>query len=139
MAKAWVHAASSAKKFGGSPEDYLPLHELMDSSKKVIADNRHRILTHHSWFIAEIIPRIFGKTAVNSDGRTYCPADVAEQHVLEDYAMRFIPTPQDFIQGWMEMDDWMQNGRGGANPPSAEKLYRRTVSAEDGKKYVLMD
>ncbi len=123
MAKAWIHAASSAKKFGGVPDDYMPLHELMDSSKKVIADNRHRILTHQSWFIAEIIPRIFGKTAVNSEGRVYCPADVAEQHVLEDFAMAFIPTPQDFVQG-MPMEGWMQNGSRGSLPPSATNLYK---------------
>ncbi len=30
MAKPWIHAVSSAKKFGGVPEDYFDIHNLMD-------------------------------------------------------------------------------------------------------------
>jgi hypothetical protein len=48
VAKPYRHAVSSAKKWGGVPEDYLPVHDLFDSSKAVIADNRHRAFTHHS-------------------------------------------------------------------------------------------
>lgn len=55
MSKPWIHSLSSSKKFGGKPEDYMALHELMDSSKSVIADNRHRALTHTAWFISTII------------------------------------------------------------------------------------
>lgn len=29
----YIHAELSAKRFGGVPEDYLDIHELMDSSK----------------------------------------------------------------------------------------------------------
>ena len=43
-----IHAESSARKFGGQPEDYLEIHNFMDSSKSVIADNRHRALTHNT-------------------------------------------------------------------------------------------
>ena len=31
--KPFIHARSSAAKFGGKPEDYLPVHDLMASSK----------------------------------------------------------------------------------------------------------
>lgn len=33
MANAWIHSKSSARKLGGTPEDYLPIHEKMDCSK----------------------------------------------------------------------------------------------------------
>ena len=62
MAKPIFHAESSARRFGGTPEDYLPIHDLMDSSKGAVADNRHRALTHNAWFLSNIIERVFGHT-----------------------------------------------------------------------------
>lgn len=132
MAKAHIHAISSAKKFGGSPENYLAIHLLLDSSKQVIASNLHRCLTHNSWFIANILPKIFGNTIKNSDGKDVSVADIGEQHVLEDFNMKFIPTPQDYIEN-MEFKDWMNNGIGEA-PNSCKKL-RRTIQP----KYELVD
>ena len=43
MAKSDKHAESSAKQYGGSSEDYLEIHEMMDSSKSAHADNRHTL------------------------------------------------------------------------------------------------
>lgn len=123
MSKPHIHAASSAKKFGGKPEDYLDIHELMDSSKAVVSCNRHRVLTHQSWFISTILPKVFGATRTNSDGRTYSVVDVGEQHILEDFN-GFIPTPQDYIQN-MEWEDWMNNGKG--VPSSSRKLQKAIV------------
>jgi hypothetical protein len=59
MAHPLVHAQSSAKKFGGKPEDYLAIHNWFDESKAYFADFRHRALRHHAEgiFLAE---RIFG-------------------------------------------------------------------------------
>lgn len=127
MAKAWIHAASSAKKFGGEPSDYEDIHLLMDSSKSAHADNRHRAATHNAWFVSQIIPKIFGHTRVNSEGRTYSTVDVAEQHVLEDFGLKYLPSLSDYL-GEMEMKDWMQNGRGDESPPSCRRLYRATKS-----------
>lgn len=122
MSKPWIHAMASAKKFGGVPEDYIEIHNLMDSSKGCIGDNRHRCLTHNSWFISADGPleRIFGVVIKNSDGRQVSVRDVGEQHILEDFGMRFIPTPQDYLQE-MEMVPWMNNDRNGV-PPSSKKL-----------------
>jgi hypothetical protein len=39
---------------------------------------------------------------------------------LEDYGMRFIPTPQDFLEE-VPMKEWMNNGKG-EPPPSFKKL-----------------
>lgn len=122
MSKPFIHAKSSVRKYGGSETDYLPIHEFLDSSKSAIADNRHRALTHNSWFISTIIPKIFGETFVNSDGKVISSRDIAEQHVLEDYNMRFIPSAQDFLAE-IEFKDWMQNGLG--NPPSFAKIKNR--------------
>lgn len=137
MAKAWVHAESSAKKWGGNADDYVDIHLLLDSSKKAFPDNRHRAATHNAWFIAEVVPRVFGHTRTNSDGRVYSTVDVAEQHVLEDYGMRFIPSLSDFLAA-VEFEDWMQNGVG--VPPTHAKLAKRRASAEKSNpKYEVFD
>lgn len=113
MSKPWIHAKSSARKYGGQPEDYLAIHNLMDSSKGAIPDNRHRCLTHNSWFIAAGGPLelIFGAVIVNSDNKEVSVRTIGEDHILEDFGMRFIPTAQDYIQE-MEYKPWMNNGEG---------------------------
>jgi hypothetical protein len=115
-----IHSKSSQKKWGGKVEDYLSIHELMDSTKGAFPDNRHRCITHNIWFCVNIIPRIFGQEAINSDGKYYIPKDVAELHILEDYRMKFIPSIQDYLEN-MEMKPWMQNGLGEI-PNSRNKL-----------------
>lgn len=106
MSKPYHHAVSSAKRFGGVPEDYLDIHNLMDSSKAAVADNRHRVLTHNSWFISTVLERIFGTTITNSAGKKVPVKTIGEQHVLEDFGGRFIPSPQDYIEG-MENHMWI--------------------------------
>ncbi len=119
MSKPWIHAESSARRFGGKPEDYLEIHNLMDSSKGAICDNRHRALTHNAWFLSVILERIFGVVITNSDGRRVSVRDVGEQHVSEDFRNRFIPSAQDYLAE-MEMKGWMNNGVG--VPPSFQKI-----------------
>ena len=125
MAKPHVHAASSARKFGGVPADYEAIHEFLDSSKGTIADNRHRALTHTAWFLSQVLPRVFGNTFVNSGGRVVSVRDVGEQHVLEDFGGAFIPSAQDYL-ALVPLEPWMQNGRGPA-PASSEKIAARKV------------
>ena len=129
MGKPHHHALSSAKKFGGTMEDYLPIHQLMDSSKMAFADNRHRALTHNSWFINYILPKIFGDTITNSEGKLISVIDIAEQHLLEDFAGQFIPTAQDYLTR-MPLASWM-NGQG--LPPSA---YRKEQIDSNTFKYI---
>ena len=119
MAKPFIHAKSSAKKFGGSVSDYLEIHNLLDSSKSIIADNRHRALTHNSWFISTILERIFGVTIFNSEGKEVSTREIAEQHILEDFG-GFIPSGQDFLQE-IEYKEWM-NGNG--HPASRIKIEK---------------
>jgi len=117
-----IHAQSSAKKYGGKMEDYIHLHAKMDCSKGYFPDNRHRALTHTMFWIQEVMIPIYGHTLTNSDGTLVSVKDICEQHILEDYRHKFIPTPQDFIQE-MEFKSWMQNGRD--VPDSSKKLYKK--------------
>jgi hypothetical protein len=135
LSKPWIHAESSARRFGGKPEDYISLHNLMDSSKGTIADSRHRALTHNSWFIAPDGPleRIFGVNLTNSDGRLVSVRELGEQHILEDFGNRFIPSAQDYLQE-INIKEWMLQGKGA--PPSfalifnkAKTVVKRTVSS----------
>lgn len=132
--KPWIHAESSAKRFGGVPEDYLEIHNLMDSSKGAVPDNRHRVLTHNSWFLSTILERVFGVTITNSAGRKISVRDIGEQHILEDFRGRFIPTPQDYIEH-MEIKDWMNNGVRGF-PSSCKKIEEsRTINKTEHIKF----
>jgi len=121
MANPIIHSESSVKRWGGKLEDYLPLHEKMDCSKAWVSDNRHRVLTHTMFWIKEVMIPIFGSYITLENGKKVSVKDICEQHILEDYKMKFIPTPQDFIQE-MEFKKWMQNGSGVC--PSAQKLYK---------------
>lgn len=120
MAKPFKHAESSARWFGGIMEDYLEIHNFMDSSKAAMPDNRHRALTHNSWFIGTVLERVFGVTIVNSDGKKVSVRDVGEQHVAED-CRGIIPTAQDYLQE-MEHVPWMA---GKADPPSYHRIGRK--------------
>ena len=113
--KPHVHAESSAKKFGGKPNDYLEIHKFLDSSKATMCDHRHRALTHNSWFIAVVLPRVFGELIINSDGTQVSVVEIGEQHVLEDFRGNFVPSVQDWLAE-IEYQPWMDNGNG--MPPS---------------------
>lgn len=118
MAKPYIHAKSSAKRFGGKLEDYLPVHDFLDSSKAFVADSRHRALLHSTFGIF-LCEKVFGHIIKNSDGKEVSVRDIAEQHILEDFHFKFIPTPQDYLEN-MELQPWMVNAISG-EPNSAKK------------------
>jgi hypothetical protein len=106
----WYHAQSCARKWGGAPDLYLPIHEFIDSSKQVIGDIRHRSLYHHTLgvFLCE---RIFGKTltVTRNNGSIEVPVRlIAERHVLED--LGWLPSPADYIEG-MPIKPWMSGAQ----------------------------
>lgn len=97
------HAVSSARIYGGTPEDYQTIHDWFDASKEHLADFRHRALRHHTQGIFEA-ERVFGHTITNSDGRPIPVRWIGEQHVREDLGR--IPSAADWLraiapQGWM--------------------------------------
>jgi len=128
MANPIIHAESSVKQWGGKIEDYLPLHEKMDCSKSWISDNRHRVLTHTMFWIKEVMIPIFGSYITIENDKKVSVKDICERHILEDFKMKFIPTPQDFIQE-MDFKPWMQNGNGVC--PSAAKLYKDILPPQE--------
>ena len=109
MSNPLVHSKSSVKRWGGKVEDYLPIHILLDSPKETMNNNTSRFLTHNTWFCYHIIPKIFGYNITNSDGRSVDTVDIAMLHCLEDFRMKFVPTPQDFLKH-MTVEAWMCNG-----------------------------
>jgi len=121
MANPLIHAKSSVKRWGGKVEDYLPLHELLDSPKVTMNNNTARMLTHNVWFCYQIIPKIFGYNLINSDGKSVDTVDIAMLHVAEDFRMKFVPTAQDYLKH-MELQPWMNNGVKDINNPDATKL-----------------
>lgn len=101
--KPLLHAKSSVRKHGGVVEDYLPIHDLLDSSKAHHADMRHRALMHNSFgpYIAE---RVFGVYFKNADGKDISVRDIAEEHILED--MGDIPPVTRYLSH-MPMYHWL--------------------------------
>ena len=126
-----VHAKNSVKRYGGKNEDYIDLHSFMDSSKGVVADMRHRILTHTGFFAENVIPRVFGLVAFNSEGKSYTPKQVAYDHIEEDFRGMIPPTSDWFIN--LPFDPWMDNGK--VIPPGCQqpaKIFRK--KPEDAQK-----
>lgn len=132
----WYHAKSSSKKWGGRPEDYIEIHEFIDSSKKIVGDVRHRSLYHHTEGIW-LCQRIFGRT-ITVGGRYPIPVEnqigiqtMGEPELTfypemryEDFGplrqipvrliaelhveqdLGWIPSPKDYIDG-MVLKPWM--------------------------------
>lgn len=106
MATAIHHAMSSARKYGGKPEDYLAIHEWFDSTKAHQPDFRHRALRHHSEGIA-LMEQIFGPSLMNSNGRLVPTRWIGEQHVYEDFGK--IPIASDWLKA-IQAEPWMCKG-----------------------------
>ena len=106
MADAWHHSVSSAKKWGGEPDDYYPVHSWFDCTKEHFADPRHRAIRHHSQEIGWAIEH-FGSTITISTGKKIPVRWIGEQHCLEDFGR--IPTMADFLR-CMTTERWMVKG-----------------------------
>lgn len=99
------HAESSAKKFGGLPEDYIKIHDWFDETKQYTGDWTHRAMRHHAAGIQWAIEK-FGHSIINSNKRVIPVKLIAEQHVMEDCG--FIPTIQDWMKPALgNPQDWM--------------------------------
>jgi hypothetical protein len=106
MGHALHHAQSSARKFGGKPEDYLAIHNWFDCTKQHFALPGHRALRHHAQGIWES-EAVFGVSITNSAGREIPVRFIGEQHVRED--CRSIPTVADWLKN-LPIEPWMVNG-----------------------------
>lgn len=57
--KPYIHARSTVKRYGGKVEDFLPIHDFMDSTKSAHASVKHRAI-FHSAFGAFVVEKVFG-------------------------------------------------------------------------------
>lgn len=103
MGHPYHHALSSARKWGGTADEYLPLHQWLDASKMLVADFRHRALRHHAQGIFEM-ERVYGVTLTLSTGRVVPVRLVGEQHIIED--LGFIPSFADWVR-CIRPEPWM--------------------------------
>ena len=117
MAHSYHHALSSARKWGGTADEYMPLHQWLDESKAITADFRHRALRHHAEGIF-MLERIFGTTITLSTGRVVPVRLIGEQHVRED--LGFITGFADWVR-CIRPEPWM----GRAASPHCRSVHRR--------------
>ena len=103
MADAYHHAMSSARKFGGKPDDYLNIHYWFDSSKAIMCDFRHRALRHHAEGIDASL-HLFGMAITNSDGNIVPVRWIGEQHIREDFG--HVPSFVDWARA-IKVEPWM--------------------------------
>lgn len=103
MTHPYFHAKSSARLFGGKPEDFLAIHHWFDATKESFCDFRHRALRHHAEGIFEC-ERIFGTTITNADGNSVPVRYIGEQHVMEDCGR--IPSVADWLST-IQPEPWM--------------------------------
>ncbi len=97
-----VLAAQSARRFGGSAEDFLPLHTWFLATTAWFEDARHLAMRHHAFGIFEAEAR-FG-VALSTSAGAVPTRIVAEAHVRA--VLGRIPAATDFLrrikgQPWM--------------------------------------
>jgi hypothetical protein len=126
MANPMIHSISSVKRWGGKVEDYIGIHELIDSPKATMNNQSSRCLTHNTWFAFTIIPKIFGYNIKNSDGKRVDTVDIAMLHIAEDFRMKFVPTPQDYLKH-LQVQPWMCNGVKGVENPEATMVAKELL------------
>lgn len=100
MATSYRHAEASARKFGGTPEDYLKIHEFIDSTKRSFGDIRHRSIFHNTngpWVCQEVFGVFIEIVTKSGKKRKVAVREIAENHIIEDLGC--IPT----------LDDWLCN------------------------------
>jgi hypothetical protein len=126
MANPMIHSISSVKRWGGKVEDYIGIHELIDSPKATMNNQSSRCLTHNTWFAFTIIPKIFGYNIKNSDGKRVDTVDIAMLHIAEDFRMKFVPTPQDYLKH-LQVQPWMCNGVKDVENPEATMVAKELL------------
>ena len=122
MMHPYHHALSSVQRWGGTVEDYQPIHDWFDESKAFVADFRHRALRHHAEGIF-LCERIFGTTLTNADGKVVPVRWVGEQHVKEDLGR--IPSVQDWLENLMPQPWMCRAGRLGAEVVDSERAQEQ--------------
>lgn len=77
------HAQISQKNHGGKWQDYIDVHNFLDSSKSACAHFKHRFFLHHAEGI-ELGVKIFGQNLINSEKKTVEIRQLLTEHLIED-------------------------------------------------------
>jgi len=77
------HANISQKTHGGTWQDYIEIHNFLDSSKAACAHFKHRFLLHHAEGI-ELSVQIFGERFTNSEDKSIATRRLLTEHLIED-------------------------------------------------------
>lgn len=77
------HAQISAKTYGGQWQNYIEVHNFLDSSKAAGAHFKHRFLLHHAEGI-ELGVRIYGEVLTNSENKQIKTKRLLIDHLIED-------------------------------------------------------
>ena len=117
----YKHSVSSARKFGGKPEDYFELHSWFDESKIHYPNFTHRALRHHTLGILEC-EQIFGICIPNSEGKNIPTRLLAEQHILEDCGR--IPVLKDWFRHFTGKEKWMSDPEKLSSEENSQKQTR---------------
>jgi len=106
MATPMHHAMSSARKHGGTWEQYVHIHNWFDETKSWVPDVRHRMFRHHAEGIFEC-EKVFGvsiRITLESGHIKEVPVRLlGEQHVTEDCG--FIPNAKEYIKH-LKIEPW---------------------------------
>ena len=117
-----LHARWSVKRFGGTPNDYLPIHQFLESSRLHLPDARHRVLLHTTLGV-QTVEEVFG-LELSSGVPTRL---VTESHIHAD--LGFIPTVEEALDG-LPLEPWMFRGA----QALTRKLGRKVPSASSNEK-----
>jgi hypothetical protein len=126
-----MHAQSAARKWGGRPEDYLPIEEYIDSSKQIIGDVRHRAIYHHTlgvWLVQQKFGPVLEVTRESGKVVKVPTREIAERHIIED--LGFLPSPADYFKG-MPVERWMSGSVRKEVPLSHLLLNKPTEAKND--------
>jgi len=107
----WNHAVSAARKWGGEPEDYLPIEEYIDSSKSIIGDVRHRAIYHHTlgvWLVQQKFGPTISVTRKSGKVVQVPTRLIAERHIIED--LGWLPSPADYLKN-TPVEKWMSGSQ----------------------------
>lgn len=127
------HCRISVRRCGGKQDDYRAIHDFIDSTKIICADSRHRIF-HTMWAVNLLVIPRFGHTITNSDGVQVDVKDLCERdHLLVDYANKFIPTLNDFVSA-MRIDSALLDKH---IKPQIETLHQAYASNQALSKLLL--
>ena len=97
-----AHARRSVTLLGGTLEDYLPIHQFLESSRLHLPDARHRVLLHTTLGV-QTVEEVFGLELASSVSTRL----VAETHIRAD--LGFIPTVEEALDS-LPLEPWMFRG-----------------------------